>query len=178
MTSKFTLWTDPKNKDLLERVCSKTLAELGQRDLLAVMDTHYRCDFCGDVIAVSCDVYVARDPNRYIREGELLKCWRCKLPIGAKILCIPEFEELFYVVKDNLYMPYAFVYNTTHDYFIPHTPLCRGIQGGLSQKSQYHTQGEPITQTSGNRKDPFYQIDRPLFQILYDSLHESLHEKL
>lgn len=179
-TTKFTLWTDPRNKDLLERVRARLVSEISHSDLRALYHTYHRCDFCGYALFVSHDMIdVVCDPERYIFEGEFVKCWRCRLPNGSRILCPPDHELLFYVHWEfYLCPPCMFVYNVAHDYFVPSATMYRTLDSsplrkGLARRTHCNLEEEnPITQCITSRTDPYYQIDRSLFQILYDSVYD------
>lgn len=158
--AKFTLWTDPNNKELLERVRGIQHPDF-LPDWVKVTYTCFRCDFCGIYQDVSGgEVYVACDPDRYIFEDELIRCWKCVLPDGARILCTFDSEKLFHIAKSRERVEYNLcIYNPNHDYYL------------LCSRAKYF---DGCTQRITEREDPYYQIDKSLFQILYDLL-EKLH---
>ena len=157
---KFTLWSDPRNAKLLKRVRGKDLTT-NSVDIGFVMSTFYTCDFCKNQrSAIDCGFLITCDPDSYFQEDELLSCPICTHRKFARILCSPNSDTPFYT---NFIEILAFcAYNTLHNYYIPIKSI------GLYRDHDYNiTRSECLSKT---RYDPFYQIDRTLFQLLHENL--------
>lgn len=167
-TAKFTLWTAPEHKDLLESVRYKKYPALRDRQKKEITSTFFGCDFCKELHPVPHSfVNVVCDPDSYIRSDDLIKCPDCPLPRGARILCSTSeagvfYEQTFYVEEnDNAYYPFAiFIHNTTYNYFLPVAPMYFSDAAGDMSHS-IHT-----------RYLHFRQIESSLFHILHEKLQD------
>ena len=157
-SSKFTLWSDPRNAELLERVRDKDISDISVDDARDVISTQYRCDFCGNLRnAISCGFVNLYNPDIFFREEEMLVCPGCVIPEFSRILLRPDDKNLFLIRNTITYHMFS-VYNKRRDYYIPVSPIYVFCDGKV-----VHSASLSIFT---RHYDPFYQIDRTLFQLL------------
>jgi len=164
----FSLWTDPKNKWLLDEVKYRDIRFLPydlEKDLMTY--TRYLCYGCqsniklvADSYRISQDTYhIVSNPKKYLQEDEYVLCEACIRYRFRKVrkLVVLQNDKLYFT---RTYLPERCVYNKKYNYLLP--------------LGYFHKNSTLLWKRAKcpGKYDPYYKFHASLFDILFHNLKD------